>query len=176
MSTGLLILRLTVGLLLAAHGAQKLFGMFGGYGLRGTAEGFAQMQMRSPALMAMAAGAAEFFGGLMFAAGLLTPLAALVLMIVMFTAIATVHWANGLFATEGGYEYNLVIIAALAAVCATGPGGYSIDEAIGLNTTDWHGWEWAAGVFAAALIIAMINVSAMRQRRAVGEPMVPGPV
>src|SRR3954468_1791214 len=100
MAYGILFLRIVVGLTLSAHGAQKLFGWFGGHGPRGTAGFFGEaLGFRGPLTMALAAGTAEL-SGLAFAAGFLTPLAALGIVVAMMTAIATVHWSKGFFMTE----------------------------------------------------------------------------
>src|SRR5918996_254933 len=131
MSYGILFLRIVPGSIIAAHGAQKLFGWFGGGGPRGTAEGFAQLRFRAPLLMTLAAGFAELGGGLLIAAGLLTPLAALAIAVVMVNAIATVHWRNGFFNGAGGYEFNLLVLTAAVAIAVTGAGRFSLDNLIG---------------------------------------------
>src|SRR5438093_804514 len=110
MAYGLLVLRLVLGQVMAAHGAQKLFGWFDGPGLQGTAGFFGQLGFRPPLAMAVLAALSEFFGGLLFALGLLTPVAALLVASVMVVAVATVHWEKGFFATNGGYEFNLLIL------------------------------------------------------------------
>src|SRR3990172_1155387 len=106
MSYGILTLRVVLGTIMAAHGAQKLFGWFHGGGPRQTGGGFAQLRCRPPLLAALAAGLAEFGGGVLLAAGLVTPLAALAVAVVMLNAIATVHWRNGFWIMKGGYEFN----------------------------------------------------------------------
>src|SRR5438105_15825797 len=106
MEIALLVLRLVVGLAFAAHGAQKLFGIFGGHGLSGTAGFFEAIGLRPGRLHAWAAGNAEFFGGLLIALGLLTPLAAAALIAVMTAAVLSVHVRNGFFVTNNGFEYN----------------------------------------------------------------------
>src|ERR687887_982090 len=108
MDLALLVLRLVVGLTFAAHGAQKLFGAFGGHGIDGTAGFFEAIGLRPGRLHAWAAGSAEFFGGLLIALGLVTPFAAAALIAVMTAAIFSVHLRNGFFSTNNGYEYNLV--------------------------------------------------------------------
>jgi len=138
MDIGLLVLRLAVGLILAAHGAQKLFGWFGGYGIAGTAGFFESLGFRPGKLQALLAGSAEFFGGLLLAAGLATPLAALLIVSVMLVAIVSVHAGKGLFASKGGYEYNLVLAATAAALAFTGPGAWSIDALAGFATGGWR--------------------------------------
>ena len=107
MDLGLLLIRLVIGLLFVGHGAQKLFGWFGGYGLKGTAGWLESMNMKPGILMALMAGLSEFIGGLLFVLGLLTPLAGLLIAATMFMAIVKVHGANGLWSTQNGYEYNL---------------------------------------------------------------------
>src|SRR5579875_4093704 len=102
MNVALLILRLVVGVLFMGHGAQKLFGLFGGHGLAGTAAWLQGLGLRPARLWAIVAGVCEFGGGLLFALGLITPIAALALLAVMLTAVVTVHWAKGLWATKGG--------------------------------------------------------------------------
>jgi putative oxidoreductase len=115
MELGLLILRVAVGLLFAGHGAQKLFGMFGGGGLERTAGMFDNIGLRPGSLHARAAGTAEFMGGLLIAVGLFTPFAAAALIAVMTAAVITVHAPNGIWNTNKGYEYNLVLAATLFA-------------------------------------------------------------
>ena len=116
MKIGRLLLRLVVGGLFIGHGAQKLFGWFGGHGLEATAQGFEQLGLRPGRRNAIAAGGAEAGGGALLAAGLATPLAASVLIATMLTAIYRVHAKNGPWASNGGYEYNLVLIAAVLAL------------------------------------------------------------
>jgi len=125
-----LILRIPIGLILAAHGAQKLFGWFGGNGLAGTAQWLSSMGMEPGLLMAILAGGAEFFGGLALVLGLLTRPAALVAAFTMLVAIFSVHISNGLFAADGGYEYALVLMVALLALAVQGGGSLSLDKAL----------------------------------------------
>src|SRR3954470_17344334 len=108
MDLALLVLRLVVGLLFVGHGAQKLFGIFGGHGLAGTAGFFESIGLRPGRIHAPAAGAAEFVGGALLMLGLATPLGALLIIAVMVAAVATVHLPNGVWATSNGYELNLV--------------------------------------------------------------------
>jgi putative oxidoreductase len=126
-----LLLRLCVGGLFVGHGTQKLFGWFGGYGLDATAAGFESMGLRPGRHNAIAASAAEAGGGAAFALGLATPLAASALTATMLTAIHRVHLKNGPWVTKGGYEYNLVLIAAVLAITETGPGKVSLDHVLG---------------------------------------------
>ncbi|WP_210364188.1 DoxX family protein [Bacillus sp. REN3] len=127
MDLGLLIIRLVIGLLFVGHGAQKLFGWFGGYGVKGTGGWMESIGIKPGVTMAILAGLAELGGGLLFAAGLLTPLAGLMIAVTMGGAIAKVHGANGLWATQNGYEYNLVLIAIAVGIALTGAGKYSLD-------------------------------------------------
>jgi putative oxidoreductase len=162
MAYGLLLLRLVVGGTLFAHGAQKLFGWFGGGGIRGTAQFFGGVGFRAPVVMAVLAGLAEA-SGLFFAAGFLTPLAALGIAVVMLTAIGVIHWAKGFWNSAGGYEFNLVLLTVAISVAATGPGRFSIDRAIGWDDNISGSW-WALGVAAAAAAIAFVNLSVVRRR------------
>jgi putative oxidoreductase len=136
----LLVLRLVVGLGFAAHGAQKLFGAFGGHGIEGTAGVFEQLGLRPGKHHAWTAGSAEFAGGLLIALGLLTPFAAAALIAVMTAAVLTVHLPNGFFNPDNGYEYNLVLVAVVFALAGIGAGDWSLDNALGL---DLAGTVWA---------------------------------
>ncbi|MCC4265156.1 DoxX family protein [Oceanimonas baumannii] len=123
-----LVLRLPLGIILAAHGAQKLFGWFGGYGLDGTGQWMASIGLEPGFLMALLAGSAEFFGGLALALGLLTRPAAIVSAFTMLVALFSVHIDNGLFMANNGYEYALALFAATAALAIQGAGRYSFDQ------------------------------------------------
>jgi putative oxidoreductase len=149
MEIGLLVLRLVVGLGFAAHGAQKLFGLFNGYGIEGTAGMFEKLGLRPGRQHAWAAGTAELLGGLLIALGLVTPFAAAALVAVMTAAVLTVHLSKGFFNSNGGYEYNLVLAAALFALAAIGAGEWSLDNALGL---DLAGTGWALGAAGAGLL------------------------
>lgn len=133
MNLGLAVLRAIVGVLFMGHGLQKLKGWFDGHGLEATGQAFEGMGLKPGKVHASAAGAAETAGGAMLAAGLLTPVAASMLTGVMATAIERVHLKNGPWAAGGGYEYNLVLIAAAFAVTAAGPGRLSLDNALGIE-------------------------------------------
>ena len=148
MEYGLLLLRLVVGLLFAGHGAQKLFGWFGGGGPKGTAAFFGSIGYRAPALLAIVAGLSEFGGGLLLATGFLTPLAGLLLATVMLNAIATVVFPKGFL---GGYEFELTLLTVVIALVATGPGEISLDDAFGW-ADDITGIAWASLVLAAAIV------------------------
>jgi putative oxidoreductase len=159
---GLLILRIVMGLTMAAHGSQKLLGWFEGPGQAGTTGMFTKLGFRWPAAMALMAGAAELFGGLLFAAGLVTPFAAIALIVVMLNAIITVHWQKGFFVTAGGYEYNLAIIAIATGVSAIGPGADSVDSALGIAGTLSGEW-WAPIVLAVAAAVSIATTTLGRE-------------
>jgi putative oxidoreductase len=125
-----LALRIPVGIIFAAHGAQKLFGWFGGYGLEGTGQFFGSIGLNPGYLMALLAGAAEFFGGLALVVGLLVRPAAAALAFAMLIAIFAVHLGNGFFLDKGGYEYALALFAASLSLLFSGAGRLSIDRAI----------------------------------------------
>ena len=136
--TALLVLRIVVGLYLAAHGAQKLFGWFGGPGLKGT-EGFlgGMLGFRPARLWAPALALAETTGGVLVALGLLTPLGAIAIGSSMVTATVVVHWARGPWGTEGGYEQTLTNLAVAVAVGIAGAGRYSLDALLGISVPVW---------------------------------------
>ncbi|MBU2178937.1 MAG: DoxX family protein, partial [Gammaproteobacteria bacterium] len=117
---GALALRVPVGIIFAAHGAQKLFGWFGGYGLEGTGGWMESIGLTPGVLMALLAGSAEFFGGLALVLGLLTRPAAFALSIAMVVAIFSVHFANGLFMSNNGYEFGLALLAASVSLLFSG--------------------------------------------------------
>lgn len=127
---GLLIIRLVIGISFIGHGAQKLFGMFGGYGLKGTGQWMESIGLKPGVQMAFFAGISELVGGILFATGLLTPLASLLIAGAMFVAIVKVHGPNGFWSTQNGYELNLIILAVVIGVALTGPGAYAIDALI----------------------------------------------
>ncbi len=149
MHLGLLVLRLVVGLLFVGHGAQKLFGIWGGHGLKGTAGFFEQLGLRPGYVHASFAGLLEFGGGGLLALGLVTPVASAALIAVMTAAVITVHWQKGLWATGGGYEYNLVLAASAFALAAVGAGNWSLDHALSLSM---HGVLWGIGALVVGLI------------------------
>ncbi|KOU62114.1 DoxX family protein [Streptomyces sp. IGB124] len=141
--TGLLLLRLLAGLLIAAHGVQKVSFLLGGSGLAGGTEEFRHDGFRGGALTAIAAAASQIGSGLLLAAGALTPLAAAGAIGVMTVAL-TVKWPNGLWVQHDGYEYPLVLITVATALALTGPGRLSADHALGLP--HWPGWSAAAAL------------------------------
>jgi putative oxidoreductase len=127
LNIGLLLIRLVIGVLFIGHGAQKLFGWFGGYGLKGTGGWFESIGMKPGVTMALMAGLTELVGGLLFAVGLVTPLGGIMIAATMVIAIAKVHGANGLWSTSNGYEYNLVLLAVTIGIALVGPGQYALD-------------------------------------------------
>ena len=165
MEYGLLLLRLVVGLAFAAHGAQKLFGWFDGGGPAGTAGFFASLGYRAPVLMALVAGLAELGGGLLFASGLVTPLAALALATVTLNAIVTVKWSQGFLS---GYELDAIYLTIAIAIVATGPGRLSLDRAIGWDD-NITGTAWASVVLVGAIVIAVVTTTLGRARADTGE-------
>jgi putative oxidoreductase len=122
------ILRVPIGLILAAHGSQKLFGWFGGHGLEGTGQWMASVGLNPGFLMALLAGSAEFFGGVALMLGLLTRPAAFISAITMLVALFWVHWGNGLFLDKHGIEYALALLSATSALTIMGGGKYSLDN------------------------------------------------
>lgn len=129
-STSSLPLRVIAGVIFAAHGAQKLFAWFGGYGLDGTGQWMDSIGLSPGYLMALMAGSAEFFGGLLLIVGLLTRPAAAVLAITMIVAIFTVHVSNGLFMSNNGYEFGLALLAISVSLVIQGGGKFSFDNII----------------------------------------------
>ena len=125
---GITILRIIAGITFAAHGAQKLFGWFGGYGLEGVAQWMESIGLAPGYLMALMAGSAEFFGGVALIIGLLVRPAVAVLAVTMLVAIFTVHLANGFFMSNNGYEFALALLAISVALVFEGAGKLSIDS------------------------------------------------
>ncbi|MCA1896319.1 MULTISPECIES: DoxX family protein [Shewanella] len=123
-----LALRIPIGIILIAHGAQKLFGWFGGYGLEGTGQWMASIGLTPGYLMALMAGSSEFFGGLFLLLGLLTRPTALVLSFTMVVAIFSVHIGNGLFLANNGYEFGLALLATTVSLAISGAGKLSLDN------------------------------------------------
>jgi putative oxidoreductase len=151
------LLRLVVGVLFVGHGAQKLFGAFGGHGPEGTGQFYEQVGLRPGKPKAIAAGASETAGGALLALGLATPLAVAMLSGVQYAAIWTVHADKGPWVTDGGWEYNAVLLASLMTVAGAGPGRLSLDSALGIERAGL-GWALAAtgaGALGAAAAVFM---------------------
>ena len=155
MNIGRLIVRLVVGGLFVGHGTQKLLGWFGGPGLKGTDQMMESLNLQPTRRNTVAAGVSETAGGVLLATGLATPLAAAGLIGTMITAIRMVHLKNGPWSANGGYEYNLVLIAALLALAEGGPGELSADAALG---TQRSGPGWALGALAAGAAASAATV------------------
>jgi putative oxidoreductase len=168
MSYGLLVLRVVLGGIMAAHGAQKLFGWWGGPGMQGTAGMCSTLAYRSPFLMACGLAFAESGGGLALATGFLTPLGALAVTIVMLNAIYLIHWPKGFWNGNGGYEFNLLIATSAVALAAIGPGRFSIDRMIGWDDNITGLW-WGLGVAGVAAIVAFLTLTAGRRNPKVAE-------
>ena len=149
MDAGLLLGRVVLGLLMAAHGAQKLFGWFGGYGLAGTGGFFESLGFRPGRLFAAAAGGTELVAGLLVALGLLGPLGPALIVSVMVVAMATVHWQHGVFASNNGIELPLLYSVGAAALALTGFGAYSFDAALQLT--------WSVAVSWVALALGVLG-------------------
>src|SRR5437016_5997061 len=134
MATGLLLVRLVFGLLMAAHGSQKIFGWFGGYGLTGTGTFFEQLGFRPGRLFAAAAGWTEVLGGVLVAVGFGGPIGPALIVSVMIVAVMSVHWGHGLFAATNGIEVPLLYAASATALAFIGFGRYSLDALFDLTS------------------------------------------
>lgn len=155
MAVGILILRLVLGCTIAAHGVQKLFGWFGGHGLEKTGKFFDSLGLRPGKLHALVAGLSEAAGGVLVAAGLLTPLGIAAIVGVMVAAIAIVHLRHGFFAASGGIEYPFLLALAAVAIGYTGAGTYSLDHLIGWTLS---GAAWGSGAIGLGLLAAVTVV------------------
>lgn len=156
-----LIARVMIGLLMAAHGAQKLFGWFGGHGLHATGEFFGQLGFQPARFFATVAALAEFTSGLLIALGLFGPIGPALMLSVMVVAALSVHWRNGVFATTNGIELPLLYSIAAVRFALTGPGYYSLDAALGFQ------WVWTPRVIwialAAGILGGLANLAARRR-------------
>ncbi|HET9222996.1 MAG TPA: DoxX family protein [Roseiflexaceae bacterium] len=158
---GLLVLRVFVGLVVAAHGAQKLFGWFGGAGMQGFSGWMASIGLKPARLWGLAGGLGEFGGGLLLALGLLNPLGSLAIIAAMVMAIALAHWSKGFWGVKGGYEFPLTLLVSSAVLGLVGPGAYSLDAALGIALPPLIFW---AGLLAIALVDGY-GISLTRQRQ-----------
>jgi len=159
----ILIARLVIGLMIAAHGSQKLFGWFGGHGLGGTGQFMGQLGFRPGRTFATLAGMGEFVSGILIALGLLGPVGPALMIAVMIVAAMSVHWQNGLFATQNGIELPLLYATGAIGLALAGNGPYSLDAAFGIRR------EWTPRVVWIVLIVGVLGGLAnlaLRGRRA----------
>jgi putative oxidoreductase len=173
MSIGSVAVRSIVGPLFVGHGTQKLFGWFGGHGLEGTGGFFEGLGMRPGRRHAVAAGVAEALGGALLTLGAATPLAATLVSSSMVTAIRKVHAANGPWVADNGFEYNALVIGALASLVDHGPGSLSVDSKLFPN---WKGAGWAAATMGAAVagsyLVDQLSAPAPEDTASAGDPQV----
>jgi putative oxidoreductase len=160
MDSGLLLLRVPLGLLIAAHGSQKLLGWFGGYGLAGTSGFFETIGFRPGRLFATLASGAEFVGGLLITIGLAGPIGPALMVSVMIVAAMSVHLPNGVFAQNNGIEVPLLYGVAGAALALTGPGRFSLDALMGLTALSAPELTWAA--LGVGVLGGIVNVALRR--------------
>ena len=167
LNLGFLVARVLIGLLITAHGAQKLFGWFGGHGLQATGEFLGRLGFRPAGLFAVTAALGEFASGLLIALGLFGPVGPALLLAVMVVAALSVHWRNGLFAATNGIELPLLYSIAAIRFALTGPGRYSLDAALGLQ------WVWTPRVIWFALVAGVLGaVMNLALRRGPASPAV----
>ncbi len=162
MEVGLFLIHVVVGALVAAHGAQKLFGVFGGPGRAGFGGFLGSLGLRSTGPLAGAAGASELVGGVLLALGLATPLAALLIVSVMIVAARTAHAGKGVWVSEGGWELPLVYGVVALGLAANGAGQWSLDAVIGWEVA---GVLWAAGALVLGVLGAASVLTLGRERR-----------
>jgi putative oxidoreductase len=151
LNLGLLLIRVIFGLVMVAHGAQKLFGWFGGYGLAGTGGFFESIGFRPGRMFAAVASLSEFTGGLLFTLGFLGPIGPALILAVMLVASLSVHWPNGLFAATNGVEVPLLYATAVVGVALIGFGTFSLDAMLGLATI------WTPALIGLALAVGVIG-------------------
>jgi putative oxidoreductase len=145
----LALVRAVVGLVIAAHGAQKVLGVWGGPGLAGWTQGVTRMGLRPPVFWAWLSAFAELGGGIAFALGFLLPIVAAALTIQMGVAIAQAHWGKGFWNSKGGIEFPFTLGAVAVINGVADPGTYSLDRALGLPTLGW-------GLYAVVLIVGLL--------------------
>ncbi len=171
MDVGLLVVRVVVGLLIAGHGAQKLFGWFGGGGVAGTGRSFDSLGYRPGRRMAVLAGVSELAGGVFLAVGFFTPLAGAAVVGIMVNAIVAAHSGNGPWAVHGGWELELTYAVVAAGVAFTGPGRYSLDHAFdwALTGTAWGITTAVVGIYAALIVLAVRALGRDGMRSTLGQ-------
>jgi putative oxidoreductase len=157
---GLLVVRVVFGLIFAAHGAQKLFGWFGGYGIAGTSGWLESTGYRPGRFFATALGLTEFVAGLLLAIGFLGPVGPAMIIAVMIVAMVTVHWKNAFFVSTNGIEHPLMFTVAAIGLALTGPGRYSVDYQQGWLRWETPGLTWI--VLAAGVIVGLVNLALRR--------------
>ena len=160
MNAALLVLRLVFGLGFATHGTQKLFGWFGGGGISGTGAFFESIGFRPGKRFAFAAGPGEFLGGLLLALGFLGPIGPALMVSVMLVAILTVHKGHGFFAMNNGAEMPILYITVAVTVALAGPGPYSIDDLLGIDS---FVPLMAVGIILASSVLAALTALALRR-------------
>jgi putative oxidoreductase len=158
---GLLLVRVVLGFIFAAHGAQKLFGWFGGYGLAGTGGFLETLGFRPGKTFATAAALSEFLGGILFALGFLGPVGPALMLSVMLVAMITVHRKNKFFVATNGIEHPLIFATVAVGIALTGPGRYSLDAALGLTRFETPTITWI--VLLAGFIGGLLNLTLRRQ-------------
>jgi len=165
MDLGLLVARLVLGPLMAAHGAQKLFGWFGGHGLSGTSGLFESLGFRPGRLFALAAGLAEVGSGILVTLGWLGPVGPALMLSVMTVAIFGVHWRHGIFAMSNGIEVPLLYAAGAVALAFTGHGAWSVDRLLGASLL------WSPAMNAAAIVVGVLGGVANLALRRTADPV-----
>lgn len=150
LGAGLLLARLILGVLMVAHGGQKLFGWLGGYGIAGTAGFFEQLGFRPGRLFVITSSVAEVLSGILIALGLFGPVGPALLLSVMIVAAVSVHWGHGLFAGTNGIEVPLLYAAGAIALALTGPGPFSLDAMLEIDI-------WTPALKAVALAVGVVG-------------------
>lgn len=169
---GRLLARTAIGAIFLGHGTQKLLGWFDGPGLEGTGKMMEKLELHPPKRNAMAASLSETVGGALLLLGAFTPAAGAILTGTMATAIRTVHFDKGLWNANGGYEFNLALIAGVAAIVDAGPGPISIDRALGIEA---KGSKWALAALAAGAAGSALTIEAGRRAKPEPSQSAPAP-